>query len=174
MPDVHEIRLDAELNKWFDVWSSYLDADTGEDPQARARLRSTLEAACSAAAEGDRESARAMLADMYDDAREAGLPWAPTEPRPCDADSQARDYAKDELRQVLPLPLRDELGVVALHLRVIDRRCRTAPGIDAATRQDMLYLIARAGMALDLAHLAAARHELDRLKALARRRGVQP
>ncbi|MFF9286660.1 hypothetical protein [Streptomyces griseosporeus] len=52
---------------------------------------------------------------------------------------------------------------VSLHLRVTGRRLRTAPGLDAATREDIVYVTARAGMALDLAHLAAARRELERL-----------
>ncbi|MGN5377396.1 hypothetical protein ACQ4WX_05770 [Streptomyces lasalocidi] len=80
MPDAYQIMLDAELSKAFDVWSGYLDADTGEDPGARARLRSMLERARAAAAEGDLVSARAAVTDMYDDARETRLPWAPAPP----------------------------------------------------------------------------------------------
>ncbi|MFJ8668872.1 hypothetical protein [Streptomyces sp. NPDC093600] len=174
MPDTYEIMLDAELNKAFDVWSGYLDARTAEDPEARARLRSTLESARAAAAEGDPASARALVADMYDDAREAGLPWAPSPPSLCEADAQARDYAKDELRQVLPVGLREELDTIALFLRVTGRRLRATPGLSTATCQDIRYITARAGMALDLAHPTAARHELERLKAIARRCGVAP
>ncbi|MEV8087226.1 hypothetical protein [Streptomyces nigra] len=170
---MYQIMLDAELSKAFDVWSGYLNARTGEDPQARARLRSTLHSAREAAAAGDSECARALLAEMYDDAREATLPWAPLLPDPCTADREARDYAKDELGEVLPLPLRDELDGIALFLRVTGRRLRTAPGLDAATRQDILYITARAGMALDLAHPTAARRELERLQAIARRCGVE-
>ncbi|MET9434914.1 hypothetical protein [Streptomyces sp. NPDC006551] len=166
--------LDAELSKAFDVWSGYLDARTGEDPEARARLRSTLESARAAAAEGDPASARALLAGMYDDAREAGLLWAPLLPRPCQADAQARDYAKDELRQVLPVDLREHLDSLAVYLSVTGRRLKNAPGLDATTRQDIRYITARAGMALDLAHPRAARHELERLKTIARRCGVEP
>lgn len=173
MPDVYEILLDAELSKAFDVWSSYLDARTGEDPQARARLRSTLERAREAAAESDRGAARALVAEMYDEARGAGLPWAPPLPGPCATDRQTRDYAKDELRQALPLDLRDDLDTIAIFLSVTGRRLDAAPGLDAATRQDILYIQARAGMALDLAHPAAARRELERLKAIARRWGVE-
>ncbi|WP_311570280.1 hypothetical protein [Streptomyces lancefieldiae] len=171
---MYKIMLDAELSKAFDVWSGYLDARTGEDPQARARLRSTLQSAREAAAAGDPESARALVAEMYDDARVAGLPWAPVLPGPCAADRQARDYAKDELREVLPLHLRDELDGIALFLRVTSRRLQNAPGLDTATHQDILYITARAGMALDLAHPAAARRELERLEAIARRCGVEP
>ncbi|WKX17486.1 hypothetical protein [Streptomyces sp. HUAS CX7] len=174
MPDVYKIMLDAELSKAFDVWSGYLDARTGEDPQARARLRSSLESAREAAAAGDPASARALVAEMYDDVREAGLPWAPVLPDPCTADRQARDYAKDDLREVLPLHLRDELDSIEIFLSVTDRRLRTAPGLDRATRQDILYITARAGMALDLAHPTAARRELERLEAIARRCGVEP
>lgn len=174
MPDVYKIMLDAELSKAFDVWSGYLDARTGEDPQVRARLRSTLYSAREAAAAGDPESARALVSEMYDDAREAGLPWAPLLPDPCAADRQARDYAKDELRQVLPVHLREELDSIAIYLSVTGRRLRTAPGLDTATRQDILYITARAGMALDLAHPTAARRELERLEATARRCGVEP
>ncbi|MFF7357002.1 hypothetical protein ACFZA1_30840 [Streptomyces filipinensis] len=173
MPDAYEVMLDAELSKAFDVWSSYLNAHTGEDPEARARLRSTLESARAAAAD-DPVSARGLVADMYDDAREAGLPWAPVSPSACEADQQARDYAKDELRQVLPLHVREELDSIALHLRVTGRRLQNAPDLDVAARQDVLYLAARAWMALDLAHPAAARRELERLAAIARRRGVEP
>ncbi|SFX60656.1 hypothetical protein OH786_01230 [Streptomyces atratus] len=173
MLDAYEIMLDAELGKAFDVWSGYLDADTGEDQQVSARLRSTLESARAAAAEGDRSCARALVADMYEDAREAGLRWAPLPARPCEADSQTRDYAKDELRQVLPLELREDLDSVAIYLRVTGRRLQAAPGLDAATRQDIIYITARAGMALDFADLTAARRELERLKALARRWGVE-
>ncbi|MEU4493785.1 hypothetical protein AB0F96_10145 [Streptomyces sp. NPDC023998] len=43
MPDAYKVMLDAELSKAFDVWSGYLDAHTGEDPQVRARLHSMLE-----------------------------------------------------------------------------------------------------------------------------------
>ncbi|WP_342281152.1 hypothetical protein [Streptomyces sp. CLV115] len=174
MPDVYKIMLDAELGKAFDVWSGYLNARTGEDAQVRARLRSTLQSARAAAAEGDPASARALVAEMYDDAREAGLPWAPVAPGPCAADRQARDYAKDELRQVLPVHLREDLDSIAIYLSVTGRRLQTAPGLDAATRQDILYISARAGMALDLAHPTAARRELERLKAIARRCGVEP
>lgn len=173
MPDVYKIMLDAELSKAFDVWSSYLDARTGEDLQARARLRSTLRSAREAAAAGDPEFARALVSEMYDDAREAGLPWAPVLPGPCAADRQARDYAKDDLREVLPVHLREELDSIAIYLSVTGRRLRTAPGLDTAARQDILYITARAGMALDLAHPTAARRELERLKAIARRCGVE-
>lgn len=174
MPDAYKVMLDAELNKAFDVWSGYLDADTGEDPQVRARLRSTLESARAAADEGDPVTARALVADMYDDAREAALLWAPSPPSPCEADRQARDYAKDALPQVLPLGLRDRLDHIVVSLSVTGRRLEAIPGLDAATRQDVHYITARAGMALDLAHPTAARRELERLKAIARRWSVEP
>ncbi|MET9573564.1 hypothetical protein ACFYNW_06940 [Streptomyces virginiae] len=174
MPDVYEVMLDAELSKAFDVWSGYLNARTGEDPQARARLCSTLQSAREAAAGGETASARALVTEMYGDAREAGLHLAPVEPGPCTADRQARDYAKDELRQVLPVQLREDLDSIALFLRVTGRRLLTVPGLDAATRQDILYISARAGMALDLAHPTAARRELERLKVIARRCNVAP
>ncbi|NBM14715.1 hypothetical protein [Streptomyces sp. GC420] len=174
MPDAYRVVLDAELSKAFDVWSGCLDARTGEDPQARARLCSMLESARASAAEGDAATARAWVADMYEDAREAGLPWAPSPPRPCEADRQARDYAKDALPQVLPLGLRDRLDHIALSLRVTGRRLQTAPGLDEATRQDVHYITGRAWMALDLAHPTAARHELERLEAIARRCGAAP
>ncbi|MFJ3979231.1 hypothetical protein [Streptomyces sp. NPDC090021] len=171
---MYKIMLDAELSKAFDVWSGYLNARTGEDPQVRARLRATLQSARVAADEGDPLSARALVAEMYDDARKAGLPWAPVPSGPRAADRQARDYAKDELRQVLPVDLREDLDSIAIYLRVTGRRLQAAPGLDAATHQDILYITARASMALDLAHLVAARRELERLKAIARRCGVEP
>ncbi|MCL6736232.1 hypothetical protein [Streptomyces neyagawaensis] len=174
MPDVYGVVLDAELGKAFDVWSSYLDARTGEDEQARGRLRSMLESAREQATAGEHAAARRWLADMYDEAREVALPWAPTLPRPCEADRQTRDYVKDTLSRTLPPELRDRLDAIALSLSVTGRRLQRATGIDAATRQDVLYLTARAGMALDLAHPAAAQRELDRLTALARRCGVEP
>ncbi|MEU0368662.1 hypothetical protein ABZ070_00050 [Streptomyces sp. NPDC006283] len=173
MPDVYQAMLDGELSKAFDVWSSYLDARTGEDPQVRARLRSWLESARAAAAESDLVTARALVADMYEEAREAGLLWAPSSPRPCEADGQARDYAKDTLPQVLPQGLRDGLFHIAVSLSVTARRLR-AVCLDAATREDVLYVTARAEMALDLAHPTAAQRELDRLKAIARRWGTEP
>ncbi|MGW0575506.1 hypothetical protein ACWD25_05930 [Streptomyces sp. NPDC002920] len=173
MPDAYEVMLEAELHKAFDVWSGYLDARTGEDPETRVRLRSFLERAGAAAAEGDSERARALIADMYDEAREAGLRWAPCLPRPCEADGQARDYAKDTLRQVLSLGLRDRLDHIAIFLSVTNRRIQAAPGLDEATRQDVRYITARAGMALDLAHATAASRELERLKEIARRWGVE-
>jgi hypothetical protein len=166
--------LDAELSKAFDVWSGYLDARTSEDPQVRARLCSMLESARTAAAEGDLVTARALVADMYDDAREAALVWAPTPPRPCEADRQARDYARDTLPRVLPLGLRDRLDHIVVSLSVTGRRLEAIPGLDAATRQDVLYITARAGMAVDLAHPTAARRELDRLKEIAQRWGLEP
>ncbi|MFD7612652.1 hypothetical protein [Streptomyces sp. NPDC059828] len=174
MPDAYDVMLDAELSKAFDVWSSYLDARTGEDAQARARLRSRLEWAREAVADGDRASALLGVADMYDETHGPGLSWAPPLPRPGEADEQARDYAKDELRHVLPLDLRDELGSIALFLRVTGRRLQSAPALDAATREDVAYITARAGMALDLAHPTAARRELERLEAIARRCGAEP
>ncbi|MFE4054206.1 hypothetical protein [Streptomyces sp. YIM B13518] len=94
---MYRTMLDAELSKAFDVWSGCPDSRSGEDPQVRARLRATLRSAREAAAAGDAGSARALVAEMYDDAREAGLPWAPVLPGPCAADRQACDYAKDEL-----------------------------------------------------------------------------
>ncbi|MEV0522295.1 hypothetical protein AB0I66_02625 [Streptomyces sp. NPDC050439] len=172
MPDAYEVMLDAELSKVFDVWSGYLDARTGEDHQVRARLRSMLDSARTSAAEGELATARALVADMYEDARAAALPWAPSRPRPCEADRQTRDYAKDTLKQVLPLELRDRLDHVDLFLSVTCRDLQAAPGLDEATRQDILYISARAAMALDLAHPAAAGRELERLKAIARRCGV--
>lgn len=174
MPDVYQVTLDAELSKAFDVWSGYLDADTGEDPEARARLRSMLEQARAAAAEGDLVSARAAVTDMYDDARETRLPWAPEPPRPCEADEQVRDYAKDELVKVLPLRARDALEIVALSLSVRGSRLQCLPGLDRATRQDIHYIIGRAKMALDLAHPTAVRRELERLAAIERRWGIEP
>lgn len=174
MPDVYQIMLDAELSKAFDVWSGYLNARTGEDPEARARLRSTLDAAREAAAADDHAFARTLVAEMYDDAQEAGLPWAPLPPDPCTADRQARDYAKDDLREVLPVHLREELDSIAIYLSVTGRRLRAAPDLDTATRRDILYITARAGMALDLAHPTAARRELERLKAIAHCCGVEP
>ncbi|MFJ9590440.1 hypothetical protein [Streptomyces acidicola] len=174
MPDAYKVMVDAELSKAFDVWSGYLDARTGEDPHARARLRSILESARAAADEGDCATARAVVADIYDEAREAALLWAPSQPRPCEADRQIRDYAKDALPQVLPLGIRDRLDHVAVSLHVTSRRLEDAPGLDEATRHDILYITARARMALDLAHPTAARRELERLKAIARRWGLEP
>lgn len=86
VPDVYKIMLDAELNRAFDVWSGYLNAETGENPRIRARLRATLQSAREAAAEGDPASARAWVAEMYDAARQGGLAWAPVSPDPCAAD----------------------------------------------------------------------------------------
>ncbi|MEW1778329.1 hypothetical protein [Streptomyces sp. NPDC086777] len=173
MPDVYEALLDAELSKAFDVWSGYLDARTGEDPGVRAALRSLLDDARALAAEGDRAVARARLADMDDTARAAGLAWAPMPPRPCEADRQARDYVKDTVPP-LPLCLRDRLDHIVVTLAVTGYRLRDAGDLDAATREDIGYVTARAWMALDLAHVAAAQRELERLKAIARRCGVEP
>ncbi|GHI82933.1 hypothetical protein Sxan_02970 [Streptomyces xanthophaeus] len=156
------------------MWSGYLNARTGEDPQVRARLRSTLQSARNAAAGGELDTGRALVTEMYDDARETDLPWAPVQPGPCTADLQARDYSKDELRTVLPVRLREDLDSIALFLRVTGRRLKNAPGLDAATRRDVLYVSARAGMALDLAHPTAARRELERLREIARRCNVAP
>ncbi|MFD4509860.1 hypothetical protein [Streptomyces sp. NPDC058457] len=171
MPDVYEALLDAELSKAFDVWSGYLDARTGEDPEVRAELRSLLGDARTHAAEGDRAVARARLVDMDDTAREAGLPWAPRPPRPCEADRQARDYVKDAAPS-LPLYLRDRLDHIEVSLAVTGYRLQDAGDLEAATREDIVYVTARAWMALDLAHVTAAQRELERLKAIARRCGV--
>jgi hypothetical protein len=173
VPDVYEVMLDAELRKAFDVWSGYLDARTGEDPQVRADLRAMLEKARAAASEDAPAVARSWVADMYDEARQAGLAWAPAPPRPCEADAQVRDYAKDELPHVLPRALRDRLGWIKVSLSVTTRRLQAVPGLDAATRQDVLYVTARAGMALDLGHPVAAQRELERLEGIARRWGVE-
>ncbi|OIK02196.1 hypothetical protein [Streptomyces monashensis] len=89
------------------MWSGCPDADTGDDPEVRARLRSTWERARAAAAESDPVSARAAVTDMYDDARETRLLRAPALPRPWEADEQVRDQAKDELVNVLLLRVRD-------------------------------------------------------------------
>ncbi|MFM9447031.1 hypothetical protein [Streptomyces acidiscabies] len=72
----------------------------------------------------------------------------------------------------LPLPLRDRLDHVGLLLRVLGRRFRDTPGLDTATRDDVIHITARAELALDLAHVDAAKRELERLKTLARRCGV--
>jgi hypothetical protein len=171
--DAYGVLSDAELRKAFDVWGCYLDARTGEDEEVRGRLRSMLESARTAADEGDAAVARARVSEMYDEARRAALPWAPPLPRPWEADDQTRDYVKDTPGHTLPPALRDRLDLIALHLRVTGRRLRSAPGLDAATRQDVFYLMGRATLALDLAHPAAAQRELDRLTALARRCGVE-
>lgn len=173
MTDAYEVLLDAELEKAFDVWSSYLDARTGEDPDVRAGLRATLDLARRAVDEHDHPRARRLVADLYEEAHEAELPWAPARPRPHEADAQARDYAKDELPRVLRQGRRDRLGTIDLFLRVTGRRLRSVPDLDAATLHDIHYITARAGMALDLAHPVAAQRELDRLKVIARRYGVE-
>lgn len=64
VPDVYEVMPDVELRKAFDVWSGYLDARTGEDPQVRADLRAMLEKAREAASEGAPDVARSRVADM--------------------------------------------------------------------------------------------------------------
>lgn len=174
MPDVYGFLLDAELSKAFDVWSGFLNSRTGEDPGARARLRDLLEAARTAAAEDEPARARALVAEMYDEAEEAGLPWAPVRPTAEEADRQARDYAKDDLRKTFTVRRREELDSIGIYLRVTRRRFRELPDLDAATRRDIDYICARAGMALDLAHTTAAWRELERLEALARRLGVKP
>ncbi|WP_240982406.1 hypothetical protein [Streptomyces sp. S3(2020)] len=110
---------------------------------------------------------------MHEEAHRAELPWAPSDPRPHEADAQARDYAKDALPQVLRRGRRDRLGTIELFLWSTGRRLRTVPDLDTATLQDIAYITARAGMALDLAHPVAAQRELDRLKAMARRYGVE-
>ncbi|MFB8384687.1 hypothetical protein ACFYZ6_24660 [Streptomyces rubiginosohelvolus] len=173
MPDVYGFLLDAEVSKAFDVWSGYLNSRTGEDPGARARLRNLLESARTAAAEDELAHARALVAEMYDEAEEAGLPWAPVRPGAEEADREARDYAKDELRKVFTVQRREDLDTIAIILRVTRRRFRSLPVLDATTRRDIDYICARAGMALDLAHATAARRELERLEALARRLGVK-
>ncbi|MFE7468083.1 hypothetical protein ACFU6R_28835 [Streptomyces sp. NPDC057499] len=173
MPDAYRIMLDAELAKAFDVWSGYLDADTREDPAVRERLCSALESAREAAAAGERESARTKVAEMYEEAEEAGLRWAPVEPRPGEADRQARDYAKDRLRGTMSVHRRERLGSIAIHLSVATRRLLALPGLDPATREDIVYITARAAMALDLDHPVAARRELERLEAVERRHGLR-
>lgn len=62
MPDAYKVMLDAELRKAFDVWSGYLDAQTGEDLQGRAELRSMLESAHAAATENEYAIARSWIA----------------------------------------------------------------------------------------------------------------
>ncbi|GGS36303.1 MULTISPECIES: hypothetical protein [Streptomyces] len=174
MPDVYGFLLDAELRKAFDVWSGYLSSRTGEDPGARSRLRDLLESARAAAAEDELAHARALVAEMHDQAEAAGLPWAPSRPTAEEADRQARDYAKDDLRKVFTVQRREDLDTIAIILSVTRRRFRALPDLDAATRRDIDYICARAAMALDLAHATAARRELERLEALARRLGVKP
>ncbi|GAV42205.1 hypothetical protein Saa2_05127 [Streptomyces acidiscabies] len=56
---------------------------------------------------------------------------------------------------------------------MLGRRFRGTPGLDAATRDDVIHITARAESALDLAHADAAKRELERLKTLARRCGVK-
>ncbi|MFF2008300.1 hypothetical protein ACFVWY_04365 [Streptomyces sp. NPDC058195] len=169
---MYKIMLDAELAKAFDVWSGYLAAGTGEDPDVRERLRSVLESAREAAAQGDRACARARVAELYEEAEEAGLRWAPAVPSPREADDQARDYVKDRLRGTMSVHRRERLDSIALFLRVSARRLRALPGLDPATREDIVYITARAAMALDLGHPVAAQRELERLRSLERRCGV--
>ncbi|MFJ8076846.1 hypothetical protein ACIQ7Q_23615 [Streptomyces sp. NPDC096176] len=73
---------------------------------------------------------------------------------------------------MLPQGLRDQLFHIEVSLSVTGRRLR-AVCLDAATREDILYVTARAEMAFDLAHPTAAQRELDRLKAIARRWGAE-
>jgi len=169
----YEALRDAGLRKAFDVWGGYLAARTGEDPRVLSRLRALLESAREFAAEGDADWARELVDQMYEEARDGGLRWAPTPPRPQEADAQARDYAKDVLPGVLSLELRDRLDAVEVSVRVLGFRFQDAPGLDESVRQDVLYLTARAEAALDLAHLAAAERELGRLRTLARWWGVE-
>ncbi|MGW1587987.1 hypothetical protein [Streptomyces sp. NPDC002386] len=85
------------------------------------------------------------------------------------------DYAKDDRRTALPVSFREDLDSVAISLSVTNRRLQAAsPRLDAATREDIVYVTARASMAFDLAHLPAARRELERLEAIARHWGVEP
>ncbi|KND40117.1 hypothetical protein [Streptomyces acidiscabies] len=170
MTDAYEVFQDAGLRKAYDVWDSYLAASTGEDPNTRETLRSLLE---SAREYGEFTWAQTKLAEMYDEARKAGLTCAPPPPRPAEEDRQVRDYAKDLLRGSLPLRLLDRLNSIHISLRVLNRRFHDAPDLDTATREDVLYITARAESALDLAHADAAKRELERLKTLARRCGVK-
>ncbi|WP_416968485.1 hypothetical protein [Streptomyces sp. 4F14] len=169
MTDAYKVFQDAESRKAYDVWDSYLAASAGEDPKVRETLRSMLE---SAREDGEYTWVQTKLAEMYDEARESGLTWAPTPPRPCEADRQVRDYARDLLRGSLPLRVLDRLDSIGLSLRVLNRRFDDTLGLDRATREDAVYITARAESALDFAHAEAAERELERLKALARRCGV--
>ncbi|MDN3023842.1 hypothetical protein [Streptomyces sp. S.PB5] len=173
MADAYEALLDAELAKALDVWSSYLDARTGEDPEVRAGLRVMLDRARRAVEERDHAGARRWVADLYEEARRAALPWAPERPRPHEADAQARDYAKDARPHAVGQGRRDRLDTIELFLWSTGRRLRTVPGLVESTLHDIHYITARAGMALDLAHPVAAQRELDRLKEIARRVGAE-
>lgn len=73
---------------------------------------------------------------------------------------------------MLTLALRDRLDQIKVSLYVTARRLQAVPGLDATTRQDVLHVTARAGMALDLAHPVAAQRERERLETIARRWGV--
>ncbi|MET8974399.1 hypothetical protein ABZX85_02155 [Streptomyces sp. NPDC004539] len=168
MTRAYKALRDAELRKAFDVWGGYLAARTGEDPLVLDRLRSLLESARENAAEQDLTWARELVDRMYEEAREGGLRWAPTRPRPREADAQARDYAKDVLPEMLSRQLRDRIDSVRSSVSFLERRFRDAPGLDEAVRQDALYLAIRAETALDLVHLRPAERELERLRALAR------
>ncbi|WP_030857172.1 hypothetical protein [Streptomyces sp. NRRL F-2747] len=161
----------AETAKWVDVVSGFLasrhprgSAERAEvEGKARA-VREEVDAGDPYAASGAAATWLAIALHAFEDD-----PHRPGPLRPAEEDAQVRDYLKDVLRHRLSRGQRDRLDRHALSLRVVPRRLCENPAVDARTREDVRYLVARGLMALDLGHVDAAEREVGRLEAIEER-----
>ncbi|MFI9204720.1 hypothetical protein [Streptomyces sp. NPDC053048] len=162
-----------EVSKRVDVLASFLASRPRyrTDAEAREALADTVEIVRESLEDDSFDVARRCLADLESEAAEwADHPHYPRAPRPSDADSQVRDYVKDEVRDQLSVKVRDDdLGLLRMSLGLRATTLTRLPGLAAQEREDLWYVQGRATMALDLGHVEAARRELNRLNEMVER-----
>ncbi|MGW6981194.1 hypothetical protein ACWGE1_17360 [Streptomyces sp. NPDC054932] len=172
MADVYYIWRLAEAAQQIDLLAGFLATRPGDGPATRREPAESAGAGRAAVAAGHLGEALDHLDDLREHAaRWAGHPHHPGEPAAAEHDARVWDYAKDLLRA----ELRPQEAKVATarrmltELRLLQREICTRPEADARARADAHYLAGRAAMAVELGRPGAARRELARLRALARR-----
>ncbi|MGI5377351.1 hypothetical protein ACQEV2_24535 [Streptomyces sp. CA-251387] len=137
-----------------------------DDPE-RAREARKLAAQLLGPGPADLDAAHEIVRTLDEWADDlADHPHHPGEPRPDEADRQARDHVKDILRGRLAIADRDWMSWTKLCLDADFFALRRVPGLDRQTREDVFYTYGRGTMALDLGHRAAAERERARLSRL--------
>jgi hypothetical protein len=168
MAALYEIWRQAEVSRRLDVLSGFVAMCVAADDDAKRRLASLVADANAALSQArpDLEAASECLTELvrWADTQWADHPYRPTEARPDEADRQTRDYAKDLLRDRLPVGGRGELLRVELHLEVRFLALTRDPRLDPRAREDVFYVAGRAAMALDLGHWDVAEQEILRME----------